>query len=390
MHLNALRRYLIRRLTLLALTALAAAGTVAAPVVLTEQASEKGIVKVTQLLSGLEHPWALAFLPNNDGLLITERPGRLRYVDNQGKVSAPIAGTPEVFARGQGGLLDIALAPDFAESRLVYLAFAEAGPNRLAGTAVGRGRLSTDYRRLDDFEVIFRQEPKRSTGVHFGVRMVFDDAGHLYIALGENNQRLYAQDLDKLQGKVVRLFANGQVPSDNPFAADKTARSEVWSYGHRNPQGLAWHPETQALWLHEHGPRGGDEINLVLPGKNYGWPRATHGINYSGLPIPEAEANSLEGMEDPIYVWTKSPAISGMAFYTSDRTPAWQGDLFIGALKDRALIRLELENDRVVHEERLLQDLGRRIRDVRVGADGALYVLTDESDGALLKVELEP
>jgi len=356
----------------------------------TRHATEKGTVTVTEIVRGLKRPWALAFLPDGAGMLVTERPGRLRHVSPQGEIGPPITGTPAVFARGQGGLLDIALAPDFAHSRVVYLAFSEAGPNELAGTAIGRGRLSADLRHLENFEVIFRQEPKRSTGVHFGARMAFGPDGHLYVALGENNQRPFAQDLDKHQGKIVRLTPDGEVPPDNPFVGRSDARPEIWSYGHRNPQGLAWHPQTGELWEHEHGPRGGDEINIIRAGSNYGWPRATHGINYTGLPIPEAEARSLPGMEDPVYVWSQSPAISGMTFYTGERAPGWKSNLFVGALKNRELIRLELHGNRVVHEERLLKALGERIRDVRAGPDGALYLLTDENDGALLRVELDP
>ncbi|QCT96182.1 PQQ-dependent sugar dehydrogenase [Stutzerimonas degradans] len=351
--------------------------------------SELGQLRLEEVAAGLENPWALAFLPDGEHLLVTERPGRMRLVGLDGSRSAPLAGVPEVFASGQGGLLDVALSPTFLSDRLVYLSYAETGENGRAGTAVGRGRLSEDRTRLGDFQVIFRQQPKLSTGVHFGSRLVFDRDGYLFIALGENNQRPTAQELDKLQGKLVRLYPDGRVPEDNPFVERKGARPEIWSYGHRNQQGAALNPWTGQLWTHEHGPRGGDEINIPRPGKNYGWPLATHGINYSLLPIPEAKGTTVEGTEPPLYVWKKSPAISGMTFYDAGRFPAWKHNLFIGALSAQALIRLQLEGDRIVHEERLLESMGERIRDVRLGPDGYLYLLTDDSDGRLLRLGLE-
>lgn len=350
--------------------------------------SEQGRLQVETLATGLENPWALAFLPDAQGMLVSERPGRLRLVGYQGAISEPIEGVPEVYAKGQGGLLDVALSPDFANDRLVYLAYAEGGHEGRAGTAVGHGRLSADNRQLEHFTVIFRQAPKLSTGVHFGSRLVFDRDGDLFVTLGENNERPTAQHLDKLQGKVVRLHADGQVPRDNPFVSRPGVRPEIWSYGHRNPQGAALNPWSGELWVHEHGPRGGDEINIPRPGKNYGWPLATHGINYSFLAIPEAEGEWVPGTERPLYVWKKSPAISGMAFYSAERFPEWRGDLFIGALAGQALIRLDLDGERVVHEERLLEELGARIRDVRQGPDGYLYVLTDEANGRLLRLGL--
>lgn len=352
--------------------------------------SELGQLRLDEVATGLENPWALAFLPDGEHLLVTERPGRLRLVGLDGSRSTPLAGVPEVFARGQGGLLDVALSPTFPRDRLVYLSYAEAGDNGHAGTTVGRGRLSEDRARLEDFQVIFRQQPKLSTGVHFGSRLVFDRDGYLFIALGENNQRPTAQELDKLQGKLVRLYPDGRVPEDNPFVDRQGARPEIWSYGHRNQQGAALNPWSGQLWTHEHGPRGGDEINIPQPGKNYGWPLATHGINYSLLPIPEAQGKTVAGTEPPLYVWKKSPAISGMAFYDAERFPAWQHSLFIGALSAQTLIRLQLDGDRVVHEERLLDALGERIRDVRLGPDGYLYLLTDAAEGRLLRLGLQP
>ena len=351
--------------------------------------SELGELQLTEVAVGLEHPWALVFLPEGQGYLISERPGRLRLLDAQGRLHPPLGGVPAVFARGQGGLLDIALSPGFATDRLVYLSYAEADDEgQRAGTAVGRGRLKEDLSALEGFRVIFRQLPKLSEGIHFGSRMAFGADGQLYVSLGENNQRATAQQLDKLQGKLVRLQPGGGVPADNPFVGREGVRPEIWSYGHRNPQGLALNPWSGQLWLHEHGPRGGDEINIPRAGRNYGWPKATHGINYSFLPIPEAEGATVAGTEPPHHVWEKSPAISGMAFYSAERFPAWQHSLFIGALAGQALIRLQLQGDQVVHEERLLQDRGWRIRDVRQGPDGFLYLLTDAPDGKLVRLGL--
>lgn len=352
--------------------------------------SEKGKVSVTVIKKGLDHPWGLAFLPDQKGMLVTERPGRLRVLKSDGSVSNPIAGLPDVYNRSQGGLMDVALSPSFAEDRLIYLSYSEGGgEDDKAGTAVGRGTLSADMTRVEGFTVIFRQEPKLSTGAHFGSRLVFDQQGYLFIALGENNQRITAQALDKLQGKLVRIKADGTVPNDNPFVDQSGARPEIWSYGHRNQQGAALNPWTGQVWTNEHGPRGGDEVNIPLAGKNYGWPLATHGINYSYTPIPEAKGKDVPGTEQPLYVWEKSPGVSGMAFYSADRFPAWKNSLFIGALAQESLIRLQLEGDKVVHEERLLEEKGARIRDVRQGPDGYLYVLTDSSEGEVLKIGLE-
>jgi len=349
--------------------------------------------QVQTLVDGLSHPWSMAFLPARqggafDGILITERSGALRIWRAHSGLSEPIQGLPAVFVKGQGGLLDVALSPDFAQDRRVYLSYAVAGAQDRAGTAAGVGRLSDDDLRLEDFTEIFRQTPPLSTGVHFGSRLVFDRAGTLFITLGENNQRPTAQDLDKLQGKVVRLHPDGRVPHNNPFVDQAGARPEIWSLGHRNPQGAALHPGSHQLWTHEHGPRGGDEINVPQAGANYGWPLATYGINYSGLAIPEAQGSVVQGTEAPVYYWEQSPAISGMAFYDAQRFPQWRESLFIGALSARAIIRLQLDGDDVVGEEWLLRDLGERIRDVRVGADGYLYALTDGQRGKLLKIGL--
>lgn len=360
-----------------------------APLAVAER-SELGELQLTEVVGGLEYPWSLAFLPGEQGSLITERPGRLRWLNAQGLLSAPLGGVPAVFARGQGGLLDVVLSPRFATDRLVYLSYAEADESgEQAGTAVGRGRLKEDMSGLEGFQVIFRQQPKLSSGIHFGSRLAFDRQGLLFIALGENNQRASAQALDKLQGKLVRLTAAGGVPADNPFVGKTGARAEIWSYGHRNPQGLALNPWSGRLWLHEHGPRGGDEINIPEAGRNYGWPLATHGVNYSFLPIPEAQGKAVAGTEAPHHVWAKSPALSGMAFYSSERFPAWQHSLFVGALAGQALIRLQLDGDQVVHEERLLEERNWRIRDVRLGPDGYLYLLTDAANGKLIRLGLE-
>lgn len=361
----------------------------------TQATSATAVSANTQVLAeDLEHPWALAFLPGDGGMLITERPGRLRHWSAQSGLSAPIRGLPELFAQGQGGLLDVAPHPDFERNRLVYLTFSRGearNPTQApAGTELAVARLSDDLDSLEDLRIIFQQLPKRSSGAHFGSKLVFDGQGHLYVTLGENNQRPTAQELSALQGKIVRLRdSDGAAAQGNPFAGQEGKRPEIWSYGHRNPQGAAFNPWTKELWAHEHGPRGGDEINIVRAGANYGWPLATYGINYSGLPIPEALGEQAPGTEPPHYYWPVSPAISGMAFYDHERYPQWRRSLFVGALKEQLLIRLQLAEDGrgIESEERLLQDLGARIREVRVGPDGYVYVLTDARDGKLIRVE---
>jgi glucose/arabinose dehydrogenase len=380
------------RKTLLAALCANAVLTLATPAAAaqTQQAkSEEGTLEVSTVVKGLEHPWALAFLPDQQGMLVTERPGNLRLVGPDGQLSAPLRGVPKVWAKGQGGLLDVVLSPDFKQDRTVYLSYSEVGEDGKAGTAVGRGQLSQDLKRLNSFNVIFRQQPKLSKGNHFGSRLVFDRDGYLFITLGENNDRPTAQDLDKLQGKIVRIYPDGKVPDDNPFVGQENVRPEIWAYGIRNPQGAALNPRNGTLWENEHGPKGGDELNIIERGKNYGWPLATHGINYSGAPIPEAQGTTVKGTLGPHHVWQVSPGLSGMAFYDSDRFKAWQHSVFIGALVSKNLIRLQLKGDKVVHEERLLGELDERIRDVRQGPDGFLYVLTDEGDGALYKVGLQ-
>lgn len=345
--------------------------------------SETGRLRLEVYASGLQHPWGLAFLPDGR-MLVTERVGTLRYVDVNGSVSEPIAGVPAVVAEGQGGLLDVALSPDFANDGLVYLSYAEPGEGKLAGTAVARGRLNGQA--LENVEVIFRQQPKLETRHHFGSRLVFDGNGHLFITMGDRGERPTAQDLSSHMGTVARVNPDGSVPQDNPFVGREGAQPETWSYGHRNQQGAALNPWTGTLWTHEHGPRGGDEINIPRAGSNYGWPIVTHGINYSGEPIPEAVGKENEGMEAPHHVWEVSPGVSGMAFYDHARVPAWQRNLFVGALAQRQLIRLVLDGDKVVHEERLLTELGERIRAVKLGPDGALYLLSDDPNGRVMRL----
>ena len=347
-------------------------------------ASQAGVMEVTEVARGLEHPWAMTFLPDGS-LLVTERAGRLRKVGTDGSISAPLAGVPTVFAEGQGGLLDVALSPNFANDQRVYLSYAEPGENGSAGTAVAYGTLGAAG--LENLKVIYQQQPKLVGPNHFGSRLAFDGQGHLFISQGERNDRPTSQKLDMLQGKLVRLDLEGNIPKGNPFVGQAGARPEIWSYGHRNMQGMAIDPRTGKLWQSEHGPRGGDEINLPQPGKNYGWPIITHGINYSGMRIPEAIGSAKEGMEPPYHVWEKSPGLSGMAFYTGRPGNPWNDSLFLGSLAESNLIRLTLQGDKIVGEERLLKEAGERVRDVRVGPDDNLYVLTDEEDGKLLRIQ---
>jgi aldose sugar dehydrogenase len=344
-----------------------------------------GVVTTETVAEGLEHPWGMAFLPDGR-ILVTERPGRLRIVGTEGALSDPLSGVPSVAARGQGGLLGIALDPDFATTQLVYLSYAESGEGG-SGTSVARGRL--DGNALADVEVIYRQRPKLSGNGHFGSRLVFARDGMLFITQGDRQQyRERAQDLTQGMGKVVRIHPDGRIPTDNPFVANASAQPEIWSYGHRNIQGAALHPQTGQLWTVEHGARGGDEINHPEAGKNYGWPVITYGRDYSGLPIGEGTAR--DGMEQPVYFWDPVIAPSGMTFYTGSRYPGWSGSLLIGSLTPGGLVRLTLAGARVTGEERYLGELRERIRDVAQGPDGYVYLLTDNARGRLLRVVPAP
>jgi glucose/arabinose dehydrogenase len=347
--------------------------------------------EVVSLYEGLENPWGLAFLPDGR-MLVTERPGRLRIVSADGKqVSEPVAGLPAVDARGQGGLLDVALDPAFQTNRLIYWSYAEpqeTGNN----TAVARGRLTDGPApHVENMQVIFHQMPSLVSTLHFGSRLVFNRDGTLFVTLGERSiteGRMQAQRLDGLLGKIVRINPDGSVPKDNPFVGKEGARPEIWSYGHRNVQAAALHPETGELWEVEHGTRGGDELNVVRKGRDYGWPTIAYGIEYRGGPITGG-VQQQEGMDQPRYYWDPVIAPSGMVFYRGKMFPAWRDSVFIGGLGSTCLVRLTLKGEQVVGEERLLQDLQPtrlRIRDVRQGPDGALYVLTDSPRGRLLKL----
>ena len=372
-----------RRRLLGAAGAGAAAAVVAGLVPGRPAAAQSPALRVVTVAKGLQHPWGLAFLPDGR-MMVTERPGRLRLVGPDGRLGPPVEGLPKVVAEGQGGLLDVVLDPRFADNGLLYWSYAEAGDGG-AGTAVARGRLQGQ--RLGEVAVIFRQQPKVGGSAHFGSRLVFDRQGKLFVTLGDRfRYRDQAQDLGVHLGKIVRIEPDGRVPADNPFVGRAGARPEIWSYGHRNVQGAALHPQTGELWTHEHGPQGGDEVNVVLPGRNYGWPVVTHGREYgTGLKI--GEGTDKPGMEPPLTHWVPSIAPSGMAFLTSDRYPGWKGSLFVGALRAQVLVRLELDGRRVVREERLLPTLNERLRDVRQGPDGWLYLLTDSEDGRILRVE---
>ncbi len=344
-------------------------------------------VRVVALVEGLEHPWGLAFLPDGR-MLVTERPGRLRIVGANGKLDPDaVDGVPPVGELGQGGLLDVALHPDFRSNGLLYLSYTGTGPGGYS-TEVARARFteSGGAARLEDVRVIFRQEPRSSGGRHFGSRLVFDRQGLLYVTLGDRGDQDRAQKLNDLAGKIVRIADDGRVPDDNPFKGKAGARPEIYSFGNRNVQGAALHPKTGALWTHEHGPQGGDEVNVIHAGTNYGWPVITYGVNYViGTKIGEGTAKP--GMAQPSWKWVPSIAPSGMAFYEGKPFPRWQGNVFVGALKDSMLVRLELDGDTVVKEERMLRGKVGRVRDVRTGPDGLLYLLTDAPDGAIIRIE---
>ncbi len=344
--------------------------------------TQEHALRIVEIVGGLEHPWSLAFLPDGR-MLVTERPGRLRIVKDGKLEPQPVGGLPLIAAQGQGGLLDVAPHPRFAENRLVYLSYAGPGAGGI-GTEVARGRLIGN--RLEDVQVVFRMKPKSGTGRHFGSRLVFDGKGFLYITLGDRGEKERAQRPDDHAGSVIRLHDDGRVPADNPFVDRKGWQPEKYTLGNRNMQGAALHPQTGELWVHEHGPQGGDEINVIRPGVNYGWPVITYGVNY-GTGTKIGEGTHKVGMAQPLHYWVPSIAPSGMTFYTGDKFPRWRGDLFVGALKDQMLVRLRLDGEKVVSEERLLKRKLGRIRDVRQGPDGYLYLLTDENDGALVRLE---
>ena len=344
--------------------------------------------KLVGVARGFANPWAVAFLPDGR-YLVTERAGRLRIVERDGRLGEPVAGLPAVDAGGQCGLLDVVLDPKFDDNALVYWTYAEAGERGEGGgngVAVARGRLQGN--RLADVQVIFRQLPKVASQLHCGSRLVFARDGRLFVVLGDRFSRKDdAQKLDNHIGKVVRIEADGKVPADNPFVGTPGAKPEIWSLGHRNMQGAALHPQTGELWASEHGPQGGDELNRVLPGRNYGWPLLTFGRNY-GTGTRIGEEGPKPGFEQPLKVWLPlSVAPSGMAFLTSERYPGWKGSLFLGTLRGESLLRLELDGNTVVKEEILLRSANSRIRDVRQGPDGLLYVLTDSADGQLLRLQ---
>lgn len=350
--------------------------------------SQAGTLVLSELARGLEQPWSLAFLPDG-AMLVSERPGRLRLVSREGRIGAPIRGLPAVHARGQGGLLDVALTPDHRTTGGVCFSYAEPRGEDGSATAVACARLDRASASLRELRVIYRQEPALTdSDNHYGSRLAFARDGTLFVTLGERySGRAQAQTLDNGLGKVVRLRVDGGIPADNPFVRSAGARPEIWSYGHRNPQGAAIHPQTGELWISEHGPKGGDELNRVLPGRNYGWPVITYGREYSGLKVGEGLTEKA-GMEQPQHYWLPSITTSGLAFYTADRIPAWKGSAFVASLKFGQLARLSLEGNKVVAEERLLEGLNRRLRDVRQGPDGALYLLTDETEGAILRLDL--
>ena len=350
--------------------------------------SSAGPLEVETVASGLVNPWALAFLPDNR-MLVTERPGRMRIVTRDGKLSPPLGGVPEVWATGQGGLLDVITDRSFADNRTIYFCYAErsGGGGR---TTVARATLADGAApQLANVKVIFRQEGPLSSGNHYGCRIVQGSDGNLFVALGEHfSPRNEAQNLGNHLGKLIRITPDGTAPNDNPFVGRSDARPEIWSYGHRNAQGLALNPATGDLWEIEHGPRGGDEVNIIGRGKNYGWPVIGYGIDYSGAKIHDSTAR--DGMEQPVKYWVPSIAPSGMTFYTGASFPSWKGSLFTGALAGQMLVRLTLNGNKVTGEERLLRNLNERIRDVRQGPDGALWLLTDTQAGRILRVTPAP
>lgn len=349
--------------------------------------SSAGDLKVQTVASGLVYPWSLAFLPDGR-MLVAERPGRLRIIAADGRLSPPLGNVPKVYAVSQAGLMDILLARDFAQSRTIFVCYAEAaeGGGRIA---VLRARVIEDESpRLDDITVIFRQKGPVSRGLNIGCRMVQAQDDNLFVTLGDHfGPKELAQKLDNHIGKIVRITPDGAAPADNPFIGNRGALPEIWAYGLRNAQGLAFNPADGKLWEQEHGPMGGDEINIIEKAQNYGWPRVSYGVNYDGTPVGSGKA-TMEGVTDPIWHWTPSIAPSGIAFYTGDLIPGWKGSLLNGALKFELLSRLELKGNKILKEERLLQSMRERIRDVRQGPDGAVYLLTDNASGRILRIVL--
>jgi glucose/arabinose dehydrogenase len=346
--------------------------------------TDKVEVIVETVARGLQRPWGLTFLPDNS-MLVTEKPGHLRIVSTDGTLSEPISGMPRIAVRGQGGLLDVALDPNFSQNRLVYLSYAEDRGGGQAGTSVARGRLNETGTALGALQVIFRQEPAYTGGNHFGSRLVFDRDGNLFVTVGDRfDLRNQAQNPANHIGKIIHIKPEGGAAPNNPFLTREGTRPEIWSLGHRNVQGAALHPSTGELWTAEHGARGGDEINIPRKGKNYGWPVVSYGVDYSGVKI--GEGTSKPGMEQPVYYWDPSIAPSGMAFYTGDKFPNWRGSILVGGLAGKLVSRLETSGDKVTGEERMLQSLGERIRDVRQGPDGFVYLLTDSAQGRILRM----
>ena len=345
--------------------------------------SEKHAFRISSLVTGLENPWSVAFLPDGR-FLITERAGRLRLVSSDFKLDPkPIDGLPEVVSHGQGGLFDVVLHPQYAQNGWIYWAYNAPGPGGW-GTALARGKLLGQ--RMTDVQVLFSMQPKTRSGFHFGGRIVFDQAGFVYLTLGDRGDKDRAQKLDDHAGSVIRLHDDGRVPDNNPFVKRAGALAEKWTLGNRNMQGAALHPQTGELWTHEHGPQGGDELNVMRSGLNYGWPVITYGVNY-GLGTKIGEGQEKPGMVQALKVWVPSIAPSGMAFVSGSQFPQWQGSLLIGALRGQMLVRLTLDGEKVVSEERLFQGRPGRIRDVRMGPDGLVYLLTDDVQGALLRIE---
>jgi len=371
-----------RLLTLMCLVAV-----VNAPVFAQTVQTEKHAFRVVSLVRGLQNPWSMAFLPDGR-MLVTERAGRLRMVGKDFQLDPKtVEGLPEIVASGQGGLFDVALHPQYAQNGWIYWAYNAPGPGGW-GTTLARGKLISDANkyRMTEVQVLFSLEPKTRTGQHFGGRIVFDGKGMVYLTLGDRGDKPRAQMLDDHAGSVIRLHDDGRVPVDNPFVGRAGAKPEKFTLGNRNMQGAALHPQTGELWTHEHGPQGGDEINVMRAGRNYGWPVITYGVNY-GIGTKIGEGSSKAGMEQPLHYWVPSIAPSGMAFYTGDKFPNWKGNLLVGALRDEMLVRLELNGEKVVREERLLKGQVGRIRDVRVGLDGLVYLLTDERDGGVLRLD---